>query len=350
MKGVIVLHILVIFTGGTIGSTKQNDWISTDESKNYLLIEKYQQQTKRKVEFTCKNPFTLLSENMTGETLHRLGQVVQENLSPEYNGIIITHGSDTIQYSAAMLSYALGQISLPVLLVCSNYVLEDPRANGLANFSAAVDFIASGAGNGVFVPYRNSDGALYIHQGTRLLPHLPFRDDLFSVMGQYYGIVKPTGDVLPNKANGERLFPSKDSDPLVLPTQPSSRILRLFPYPGFSYPALQEPYPAAILLDTYHSGTLCSATPGMEEFFTRAHELGIPVFLTGATAGADYDSVKAWKQLHIFTLPQASPIAMYMKLWMLLCTYPDIDGTSLAQLMEIPMQDDYFVESFNTTS
>lgn len=340
----------MIFTGGTIGSTKENDWISTDEEKNHVLIEKYRQQSGSHVEFTCINPFTLLSENMTGESLRRLGQVVQENLSPKYNGIIITHGSDTIQYSAAMLGYALGRISLPVLLVCSNYVLEDSRANGLANFTAAVHFITSSAGTGVFVPYQNSDGTLYIHQGLRLLPHLPFQDDLFSVMGKYYGIMKPEGDFCPRSSNMNSLLSTKSSEPLALPTTPCSRILRLWPYPGFTYPALQKPYPAAILLDTYHSGTLCSATPGMEEFFTKAHELGIPVFLTGATDGADYDSVKAWKQLHIFTLSQASPIAMYMKLWMLLCTHPGIDNKHLAQLMETPMQDDYFVESFNTTS
>ncbi|MCI5620680.1 MAG: asparaginase [Lachnospiraceae bacterium] len=332
-----MLKILVIFTGGTIGSTKQNQWISTDSQMNHVLIEKYQENAHRSVTFTCQNPFTLLSEDMTGESLHQLGAFVLENSSREYDGIIITHGSDTIQYSAAMLSYALGNIPLPILLVCSNYVLDDPRANGMANFAAAVDFIASSAGNGVFVPYRNADGNIIIHRGTRILPHLPYQDDLVSILDQYYGRMESNGHFQPNPnvqpGNGKFCA-------LCLPPQAGSHILRLWPYPGSAYPMLTEPYPAAILLDTYHSGTLCSATPGMKDFFTQAWKLQIPVFLTGANIEADYDSVKAWNELHIITLPQASPIAMYMKLWMLLSTFPDIDRESLAQHMNTSMQGD----------
>lgn len=332
-----MLNILVIFTGGTIGSTKQDNWISTDSQKNHALIEKYQENAHRSVAFTCTNPFTLLSEDMTGESLHQLGAFVLENISREYDGIIITHGSDTIQYSAAMLSYALGNIPFPVLFVCSNYVLDDPRANGLANFTAAVDFIAASAGNGVFVPYRNADENVYIHQGTRILPHLPYRDNLVSILDQYYGMMESNGHFHPNPNNQTG---DNNSCALSLPPQANSHILRLWPYPGSVYPMLTEPYPAAILLDTYHSGTLCSATPGMKDFFTQAWKLQIPVFLTGANIEADYDSVKAWNELHIVTLPQASPIAMYMKLWMLLSTFPDIDRESLTRQLKTSMQGD----------
>lgn len=336
----------MIFTGGTIGSTREDRWISTDPNKNYTLIQQYQKQTCHRVDFTCLNPFTLLSEDMTGDSLRSLGQAVLDCIGSQcttdpdtaYDGIIITHGSDTIQYSAAMLGYALGDLPLPVLLVCSNYVLEDPRANGLANFSAAVDFIASGSGNGVFVPYRNSDGIVYLHRGTRLLPHLPYQDDLHSIMGQYYGTMDSSGifHANPNYTPGMTSFGC-----LTLPSAPVSPVLRLWPYPGFTYPTLKAPYPAAILLDTYHSGTLCSVTPGMDEFFRCAREHNIPVFVTGVSSGADYSSVKKWRDLSVIPLPSASPVAMYMKLWMLLDEEPHMPVAELSKKMRTTMQDDF---------
>lgn len=60
-------------------------------------------------------------------------------------GIILTHGSDTIQYTASFLSCIEEFTHIPVMVVCSNYVLTDNRANGLRNFSAAVDLSGTNA-------------------------------------------------------------------------------------------------------------------------------------------------------------------------------------------------------------
>ncbi|MCM1568456.1 MAG: asparaginase [Roseburia sp.] len=363
------MKLLVIFTGGTIGSTLNDGYISTDCGKAYQLIERYRNLNRRSADFDLLEPFSLLSENMTGETITALGNCVRENIHKPYDGIIITHGSDTIQYTAAALSYFLPRPPIPVLLVCSQLVLEHPLANGLANFSAAVDFIASGAGTGVFVPYRNHDGVIYIHRGTRLLPHLPYGDDLHSIYGQSYGIMQENGCFTKNKPlrQSESDKTLSGAHGLQLPLEWHSGVLRLFPYPGMQYPSLDystlpesgakalcpgsgsrrkvsvpvsEGQPKAVLLDTYHSGTLCSMTPGMEAFFHAAAQKGLPVFLTGADAGPDYDSVKLWKKLHVTTLPPASPIAMYMKLWMALCSPKLLQSFPLDEIMKTPLSQD----------
>jgi len=381
-----ILKLLVIFTGGTIGSTVNEGYISTDQGKAYQLIEMYKALGKRQADFTLNEPYTLLSENLTGTYITRLGSCVLENAGKGYEGIIITHGTDTIQYSAAVLGYLLADVDIPVLLVSSNFVLDDERANGLANFAAAVDFIASKAGTGVFVPYRNSDGVIYVHRGTRLLPHQPYSDDLQSVLNQYYGIVTCDGNFVKNRgyqtaeqesreqlaaaeqesreqlaegeqksreqlAEGEQKSREQleaaeqesgkqlEAAGLELPDSWNSDILRIFPYPGMSYPALEK-LPKAILLDTYHSGTLCSATPGMEQFFETAAKNNIPVFLTGASGGIDYESVKHWKSLGVITLPQASPIAMYSKLWLALSSKKLLQRVSLEEIMTSSLGED----------
>lgn len=346
------MKLLVIFTGGTIGSTVNEGYISTDRSKTYKLIEMYKALGKRQADFSVREPYTLLSEDLTGEHIAGLGSCVLENVNKGYEGIIITHGTDTIQYSAAVLGYLLADIDIPVLLVSSNFVLDDECANGLANFAAAVDFIASKAGKGVFVPYRNGDGVIYVHRGTRLLPHQPYSDDLQSILNQYYGIVTCDGNFVKNSGyqsaeephavwqkaeqeSGKQLAAAG----LELPDSWNSDILRIFPYPGMSYPVLEK-MPMAVLLDTYHSGTLCSVTPGMERFFETAAKNNIPVFLTGASTGMDYESVKHWKSLGVITLPQASPIAMYSKLWLALSSKKLLQKVSLEEVMSASLGED----------
>lgn len=331
------MKLLVIFTGGTIGCTVKNGYISTDNTTTYQLLDLYRKKTKRKnVSIDSVEPYTLLSENLTGEYIRALGECLRDNLSKDYDGIIITHGTDTIQYSAAALSYAFPQLSVPVLLVSSNLVLDDENANGVPNFDAAVEFIAAGAGNGVFVPYRNNDGVLYIHQGNRLLPHLPYCDDLISLGLEYYAIFRD-GNIEKNPSF--RIAPSTGtSRALPLPGTWNSGIKRVFPYPGMEYPSLSGAI-KAVLLDTYHSGTLCSISPDMTGFYAEAYAKSIPFYLTGSQNGLDYESVKEWKNAHVITLPPASPIAMYIKLWMASAEAANSD--EMEWIMNIPIAGDF---------
>lgn len=332
------MSILVIFTGGTIGSTVSDGYISTDASKTYKLLELYKPMNRHQVTFDLTEPYTLLSENLTGEHLALLGKCVKENMGKGYEGIIITHGTDTIQYSAAALQYAIPDLDIPVMLVSSNFVLEDPDSNGLVNFHAAVEFIVSKAGKGVFVPYKNNDGVVYIHKGTKLLWHLPCNDDLHSILNQYYCIYNTDDTFTINERYAVNDSPKES---LALPSKWDSGILRIFPYPGMSYPDLDRLEPLkAILLETYHSGTLCSVTPGMQRFLETASANQVPVFLSGADGGLDYDSVKIWQQLQVITLPFASPVAMYIKLWMALETLDSSDIDGLKEIMNTPIGDD----------
>ncbi len=57
--------ILVVFTGGTIGSSIQDGAIDTNEKTAFLLLEKYQQRyPQANVIFTPLQPYQILSENL----------------------------------------------------------------------------------------------------------------------------------------------------------------------------------------------------------------------------------------------------------------------------------------------
>lgn len=359
------MKLLVIFTGGTIGSTVSTGYISTDKEKKYKLIDGYLQSQKNHpteddtdISFDISEPYTLLSENLTGEYLNKLGQCIlgynqgtlgynQGTLdyNPQaYDGIILTHGTDTLQYTAAALAYHLISFPLPIVIVSSNYVLEDSRANGAINFSAAVSFLKCRPAAGVYIAYQNSDQVTYLHKGERVLPHLPYTDDVYSIYDTYLGTVDSRNDVHLNTSirsvSSGNTDETKQSLLLKMPTNASSGICRISPYPGMLYPALSDTT-KAILLDTYHSGTICGFTPNMEEFFDHARKLNLPVFLTGANHEADYESVKMWEPFRIHVLPPASPISMYMKLWLLLSTKEDLSTDELVELMSTNIAEEF---------
>lgn len=328
------MKILVVFTGGTIGSSITGGYISTDRKKQNWLIEKYRSMYHEDVDFQTVEAYAILSENLTGCTVTNLVRCLTGNLAQDYDGCIVVHGTDTIQYMAAALGYILGKIEMPVILVSSNYILEDPRANGLYNFSGAVKFIQNKAGKGVFVIYKNSDNLVNVHYGTRLLGHQPYSDDLYSIFGKKYGYYKEDVWYLCDRKKAE---PANAAIVLECPNSWNSSVLRMISYPGMEYHKISNTV-RAVLLETYHSGTLCSVTPGMEYFFKDAYERNIPVFLTGAYREVEYESVKKWRELHVRVLPAASPVSMYMKLWLAMesqtlmknYTLEDIMGTCLA--------------------
>ena len=99
------MKLLFIFTGGTIGSTLDGAYISPDRSKAYRLIEAYAEKYGIDFEYDLTEPYTSLSENNTGLQIKALCSSVKASLGQGYDGIIVTHGSDTLQYSAAAVGY-----------------------------------------------------------------------------------------------------------------------------------------------------------------------------------------------------------------------------------------------------
>ena len=313
------LKILVVFTGGTIGSSVREGYISPEKEGKYTLLEKYEEEYGKIHEFITLQPYTILSENLTGESLQKLKDTLVFAIDKEYDGIIVTHGTDTLQYSAAMAGYALGNASKPVIFVSSNYVLEDERANGYDNFVYAIEELSKGDKHGVYVSYRNQDGRCYLHRGTRVLPHLPCNDEVFSLMQRGLNKGRPAGRTQEEaweRINGLDIEYEDEIDSFrEWKASNSSGIVRVYSYPGMTYPILGKDV-RAVMLDAYHSGTICMETGNRKQFFEQAKQEGIPVFLAGANYDMDYESVKDLEQYNILVLPMASPIALYMKLWM----------------------------------
>ena len=306
------MKILTVFTGGTIGCSRADGVMSPDSKNSYRLLEMYN-KTDSSVEFTTVQPYNILSENLDGERLTALCECIRSYNLSDFDGVIVAHGTDTLQYTSAYLSYIFGLCKTPIVVVSANYPLEDSRSNGFVNFCSAVDFIRTGEGRGVFVSYTNSGDTSKIHRASRVLPHGSYSDEVYSLFDEFYGEISSNGFT----QNGNYCEYEDEislSNDYILDRY--SNVLFIRVYVGIIYPEITEEI-KAVLIEGYHSGTLNTSGKEFIEFCRIAGEREIPIFLTGSCEGFDYESKNEFEKLGIRVLPESSPISMYMKLWLL---------------------------------
>lgn len=318
-------NILVVFTGGTIGSIATDGTIKTSDTTSFELIRQFQQhyENHRQIHFDTLQPLQILSENLAPGAWKTIIEAIEVARPDQYDGIIITHGTDTLAYTACALSFYFNAARIPMLLVSSDYPLDNPKANGLENFICAVEFILQACPEsgrrvnrtGVFVPYRNHQQTILLHQGTRLACSLQLSGDFFSVQGKSYlqfenrqfSLLNP-----PMQQTPTRRIPLKADF--------SDRILMIKPYPGLDYTRFNLDNVDAVLHDLYHSGTACASSQWGEnysllEFIKRCEEQGITVYLAPAIKSADaYQSTQALIEQGAKIICNMSIEAAYVKL------------------------------------
>lgn len=247
--------ILLLLTGGTIGSALTNGVISTDKSKQCRLIELYKTKFNDDCMFDIKQPLNILSENLEKSHWEILVNTILETDISAYDGIIITHGSDTLSYSSAMLSMCLCHLEIPVIITASNYVPDDIRSNALTNFHSAVTLIKT-LERGIFTVFANEgDDFCSVYLPTRINEADRFNDRFSSFDGMCFGTVYN------DKFIKNPLSPSLDEiykkrQPITNRLSLNKDVLMIHPYPSMNYSSISlDENIAAVLHITYHSST-----------------------------------------------------------------------------------------------
>ena len=259
-------RVLVVFTGGTIGSKKQHKSIHVAQDGAYAILEEYKRlaDCRQDIILDTVQPLNILSENLTPQDWQVLATAIHAVDKSQYDGILVTHGSDTLAYTAAMMSYLFANISIPLVFTASNYPIADERSNGIRNFSHSLDFIAEACLPGIFVVYENDQGAANVYLGTQITQCESFTDQFGSPYNIVYGTMQERRFVWQQHERNPRpeVLASK---PLPFDWTPDSLrlesdIVYIKPYPGlqYNYYTFGESKPRAVLHDLHHSGTACA--------------------------------------------------------------------------------------------
>ncbi len=145
--------------------------------------------------------FQILSENIDVKHWQSLAKKVANEINSGAKGVIIPHGTDTLGYTAAALSFMLKDLSGPVVLVGSQRSSDRPSSDAALNLiSAATVASNSDIGEVVATMHSNkSDIEMTIHRGTKVRKfHTSRRDAFKSVNEKPLGTVK-NGELKINK-------------------------------------------------------------------------------------------------------------------------------------------------------
>jgi glutamyl-tRNA(Gln) amidotransferase subunit D len=128
--------------------------------------------------------FSIFSENMTVDHWQKLAVAVADRLNGGVDGCIIPHGTDTMGYTAAALSFMLEGLTKPVVLVGAQRSSDRPSTDAHTNLVSAARFIIEGDAAGVYVLMHetSSDTTGVVHLGTKVRKmHTSRRDAFHSV-------------------------------------------------------------------------------------------------------------------------------------------------------------------------
>lgn len=125
--------------------------------------------------------FAMFSEDLQPEHWQRLAREVKAEFDAGARGVVVTHGTDTLQFTAAALSFFLHDLPGPVVLVGAQRSSDRPSSDAAQNLHAAVAVAATtDVGEVVVVMHAGTaDGACAIHRGTRVRKMHASRRDAF---------------------------------------------------------------------------------------------------------------------------------------------------------------------------
>ncbi len=168
--------------------------------------------------------FSMFSEDMTPSEWSKMAERVDEYVKKGVDGVVIAHGTDTMGYSAAALSFALQKPPIPVVFVGAQRSSDRPSSDSATNLIAAVKV----AGHAPFAEvcvamhHSHSDDVIAIHRGTRVRKnHTSSRDAFRSVNTEpiaFYanGEIQINIRDLNRRGSGEYTFNPRFSDKAFL--------------------------------------------------------------------------------------------------------------------------------------
>lgn len=298
------MNILAVLTGGTIGSIACDGIISPNACTKQKLISDYEN-----IDFTVVEPYTILSETLCASNINALIECVKSQINCGYDGIIVTHGTDTLVYTACALNYAFADSDIPIMIVSSNYPLENEKSNGLDNFKASVEFIIQKSGKGVFIAYKNHGENVKFHCPQFALLQQETTDAINSISSNYYASLESKKVILNSEFSAQNEIEKIDFKLLDYP-----RINVIPSYPGNDYD-YELSKCNAIIFVPYHSGTLNTNDEMLIDLCINAKNRDIPMYVINVTDGDLYESTQLYSSLGIMPLSASVLADTYVRLW-----------------------------------
>ncbi len=173
--------VAIISTGGTIASRVDYRTGAVQPALTAADLASVVPELSSITEVDAHILFSESSENIGPTHWKRMAEEVAKRIGDGAEGVVISHGTDTLHYTAAALSFALANLPLSVLLVGAQRSSDRPSSDAASNLTGAVALAARAdiATVGVAMHKDLSDHIIVAHRGTRVRKCHTSRRDAF---------------------------------------------------------------------------------------------------------------------------------------------------------------------------
>lgn len=281
--------VSIISTGGTIASRVDYRTGAVEPALSAEDLASVVPELGSIAEIDAHILYSEYSENLTPEHWKGMAEEAARKISQGADGIIITHGTDTMHYTAAALSFALQHLPVPVILVGAQRSSDRPSSDAATNLTGGTAIAAAAdlADVGVAMHEEISDHHIIAHKGTRVRKcHSSRRDTFKSIetrpLARYDLTTRQLETIDPpmkrDKKRHLTLKPNFDTSAYLLKS-----------YPGFDHRTIDSAVQhgaRGIVLE----GTGLGHVPRTSyDSISHAVKKDVPVFMTSQTIGGRVD-------------------------------------------------------------
>ncbi len=174
-------ELILIHTGGTIASRvnyKTGGVSALFEPEEIISLFPELGQIARLDSRVVSN---MLSENVRFSHINKIVDTIKDSLKSKPKGIIVTHGTDTLHYVAAALSFLIEHPPVPIILVGSQRSSDRPSSDSKYNLLSAANFALKSGAKGVFISFheKSSEEKCVILKGVNSRKMHTSRRDAF---------------------------------------------------------------------------------------------------------------------------------------------------------------------------
>ena len=179
--------VAILSTGGTIASKVDYQTGAVNPALTARDLYDTVPELRKYANIQADVIMSVLSENIHPQDWTKIARSVASTIKTGVDGVVVAHGTDTLGFTSAALSFALQNLPVPVVLVGSQRSSDRPSSDAAMNLIGAMTLAtkADAAEVMVLMHAETSDSYLHAHRGTRVRKLHTSRRDAFQSVNDY---------------------------------------------------------------------------------------------------------------------------------------------------------------------
>jgi glutamyl-tRNA(Gln) amidotransferase subunit D len=312
--------VLLLSTGGTIASKIDYRTGAVTPALSAEDLNSTVPELSKIANIDAEVLFSEYSENLQPEHWKKIAEKLNSITKSDYKGIVIAHGTDTMQYSAAFLSFALSGYPIPIALVGSQRSSDRPSSDAAQNLISAFRFVVESNTRGVFVVmhHNEKDDLVVAHLGTRVRKNHTSKRSAFQTVGDDPAFLILENKIVKNLK--KEFFKQKEYESKI---NYDSRVALVKYHPGYDPKILDYLIESGYKAIIFEGTGLGHVGKNMYESVKKANESGLFMGMTsqcidGRVGMNVYESGRDLQELGIIPLSNLIPeTALVKAMWAL---------------------------------